>query len=128
MDEWLPRLDYLFVNADEALSMTGCRSVEEAAAALMEKTPRPLVKMGKAGALFPDQDRVQEQPGLAVEVTDTTGAGDAFAAGVLFVRLEKGYELADAVKYGVTAGARSCMFPGGVNARSSFEEVLQFSN
>ena len=126
MDTWLPLLDYLFVNEDEALSITGTSDPDKACARLGELTACPVVKTGAGGALLWTGDRVAVSPGFKAEVVDTTGAGDSFDAGFVYARLERGLGLEDAAVFANASGARSCGFTGGVNARSSCSEVLEF--
>lgn len=126
MDKWLPQLDYLFVNEDEALSITGAANSSLACEELGAATACPVVKTGAAGALLWSGDRVVEVSGLKVDVVDTTGAGDSFDAGFFYAILEHGMSHEDAALFANASGARSCGFVGGVNARSSYRQVMDF--
>jgi len=126
MDEWMPLLTWLFVNQDEAVSISKAASVEEACRWLAARTHCPLVKMGKDGALIWNGEQVQVVPSWPVEVVDTTGAGDSFDAGFLYATLEKKLAPVEGARFATAVAARSCMFVGGVNARSSCEDVLRF--
>ncbi|MBM3745654.1 MAG: carbohydrate kinase family protein [Acidobacteria bacterium] len=126
MDEWMPLLTWLFVNQDEAISISKAPSAEEACRRLAERTNCPLVKTGPEGALVWNGTEVQAVPSWPVEVVDTTGAGDSFDAGFLYATLERGMPPAEAARFANAAAARSCMFVGGVSARSSHEDVLRF--
>jgi len=126
MDEWMPLLTWLFVNQDEALSISKASSVEEACRWLAARTNCPLVKTGPEGALVWTGEQPQAVPTWPVEVVDTTGAGDSFDAGFLYATLEKKMAPAEAARFATAVAARSCMFVGGVNARSSHEDVLRF--
>lgn len=126
MDKWLPRLDYLFVNEDEALSITGADSPGRACEKLGTLTACPVVKTGAAGALINTGGRAKAIPGLKAEVVDTTGAGDSFDAAFIYGTLEHGMNLEEAALFANAAGARSCGFVGGVNARSSYRQVMDF--
>ena len=75
--------DLLFPNDDEAMALTGARSPEAAARALAAATHEVVVKLGPDGALWSDGQRVEHVAADPVAVVDTTGAGDAFAAGFL---------------------------------------------
>jgi ribokinase len=46
-------------------------------------------------------------PAIPVEVTDTTGAGDAFNSGFA-VALAEGRDIVDAVRFGVACGGLAC--------------------
>jgi ribokinase len=127
MQEWLPELSYLFLNEDEARSISGCSSVEEACRLLAGRTATVLVKAGREGAyLCTAGGEPGRLPGFPVSVVDTTGAGDNFDAGFLFAVLEKEMEPAEACRFANAVAARSCLYAGGVNARSSYVDVLRF--
>ncbi len=126
MEEWLPRLTYLFLNRDEALSMSKASSPEESIRWLDVKTACALVKLGSEGVMVRVETAVKVVSAFSVEVVDTTGAGDAFDAAFLLGVLDKGMELEEAVRFANAAGARSCTFIGGVNARSSVDDVSAF--
>jgi sugar/nucleoside kinase (ribokinase family) len=126
MDEWLPLLTWLFVNQDEALSISKAATAEEACRRLAARTNCPLVKTGSDGALVWTGEGVESVPTWPVQVVDTTGAGDSFDAGFLFATLEKRMDPVAAGRFANAVAARSCMFVGGVNARSSYEEILRF--
>ncbi len=127
MAEWLPLLTYLFVNEDEAKSISGTSDLDGACAWLAARTRFPLVKAGAAGVYLVDAGSVVQVPGIPVEVVDTTGAGDTFDAAFLLERLEGGKELTEAARFANAAAARSCRFVGGVGARSSYQDVVEFA-
>jgi sugar/nucleoside kinase (ribokinase family) len=126
MDEWLPLLTYLFVNEDEAVSITKAACPEQALEALAARTKCALVKLGKEGALALVDGKVEQVRGREVKPVDTTGAGDSFDAGFLYATLEKGMPLLDAVRFANATAARSCLFVGGTDARSSCKDVIEF--
>lgn len=66
---------------------------------LRKKVRLIVVTRGKEGALAVSCDERWEQPTKAVEVVDTTGAGDAFAAGFLY-----GWCAAEDVRLGLIFG------------------------
>jgi len=70
----------LLVNEREAGLLTGASDPETAATALARVAPLVIVTLGAQGALAAGADGVVRVPGVAVEVVDTTGAGDLFAA------------------------------------------------
>lgn len=73
----------LLPNADEARLLTGCADVSAAARALAGRHPVVVVTLGPDGALWVTRDLALHRPALPATVVDTTGAGDAFAAGLL---------------------------------------------
>jgi len=86
-----------------------------------------IVTMGEQGALILENGEATAVPGLAVEVVDTTGAGDAFNAG-LAVALAEGKPLVEAVRFANCAGALACTRLGVIPAlahRRAVEEASQ---
>jgi ribokinase len=85
---WIGRVDLLLPNRDEAAVLTGEDDPEAAARALVARTGarEVVVTLGAGGALWTDGSAVVRVSTRAAEVADTTGAGDAFAAGWLAAR------------------------------------------
>jgi sugar/nucleoside kinase (ribokinase family) len=88
----------LLPNVDEAAALSGERDPERAAALLAERVPEVVVTLGAEGALWTDGRSLRraaarpandsgEGGGAPGALVDTTGAGDAFAAGLLAARL-----------------------------------------
>ena len=101
LDE-LAGVGLLLPNAEEAAVLSGEADAERAALALAARVPEVVVTLGAAGALWTDGREVcrVEAEGTLPATTaagrigstggaplDTTGAGDAFAAGFLVARL-----------------------------------------
>ncbi len=70
------------------------------------------VTQGGQGCLWLENDSLHHQPGFAVEVVDTTGAGDVFH-GALAVSLAQGAECEEAVRFASGVAALKCTQPGG---------------
>lgn len=84
--ELMPEIDLFCPSLLEACAITGKANAAEAAAALVEAGVRKFVAVtdGARGALINVVGEGQEFiPARPVKVIDTTGAGDAFIAGVL---------------------------------------------
>lgn len=124
MQEWLPLLSYLFVNEQEACSIAGVTTAEEAAERLARLTSCPLVKAGARGAYAILGGRVTRVPTYKVHVVDTVGAGDCFNAGFLYAVIEDAADLLTIVAFANATAARSCEFAGGTAARSTRADVL----
>ncbi|TVT22872.1 ribokinase [Amycolatopsis acidiphila] len=98
-------VDLLLPNTDELVALTG--SADPAAAgALLEIVGAVAVTTGLAGASWVDADGVVSVPAEDAECMDSTGAGDAFDAGVLSAWLA-GKSTMDALRAGVHLGARA---------------------
>ncbi|MFI6263921.1 carbohydrate kinase family protein [Micromonospora sp. NPDC051006] len=81
---WVRDVDLLLVNADEATVLAGGLDPAAQARALSATARRVVVKRGAAGAVWVDRAAtVSVAPARRVAVVDVTGAGDAFAAGLL---------------------------------------------
>ena len=85
------RLAVLTPNASEAEELTGCADPAEAAARLVSDTGAAvLITLGGDGALLLEPGgSVERLPALAVDVVDTTGAGDT-VNGALAAELARG--------------------------------------
>ena len=77
-----------------------------AARALAESIPEVVVTLGEEGALWSDGADVVRVAAEPAEVVDTTGAGDAFAAGLLAARL-RGAGTEEALRAGCALAARA---------------------
>ncbi len=96
---WVDGASLVFANDDEIDALGGVRAVLEHVGAVA-------VKHGAAGATWTDGTQTLMVEGFPVETVDTTGAGDAFAAGWI-AAARRGEDpqaaLADAVRSGATA-------------------------
>ena len=82
---WVADVDLLLPNLLEGRFLTGLQEPDAIVSALAERFPAVVLTLGAAGAVLADAggtSRVTAAPG---DVLDTTGAGDAFAAGFLSV-------------------------------------------
>jgi sugar/nucleoside kinase (ribokinase family) len=97
----LQRLDYLFLNASEAMALAKVDTIEEASEQLRHRfTLRGLViKEGPKGATLYRHGKDIHLPALPVDPpTDPTGAGDAVAAGFLGALAEQQVETDESVR------------------------------
>jgi ribokinase len=95
VDQWLADTagaTVLLPNADEARLLTGCTDAAEAARALAARHEVVAVSLGAEGALWASGDALVHRPAQPVLVVDTTGAGDAFTAGLLAAWLAARHE------------------------------------
>lgn len=102
----------LLPNASEAHALTGDSDPEAASRALAKRFGEVVVTLGRDGALWTDGDAVLRASGVEVEeVEDSTGAGDAFAAGFLKERAS-GASTAESLAAGCRLAARAVAQPG----------------
>ena len=115
-DRWLSDTDgatLLLPNAAEARLLTGCGDPSDAARALAARYPIVTVKLGADGALWASGDVLVHRPAMPTTVVDTTGAGDAFAAGLLAAWLaDPGVDPAAALDAGQALAADVVRHPG----------------
>ena len=95
----LPRFDLVLANEAEADALTGMADPDLALAALADRVPCAVVKVGARGVMARDGGHTVSAPALRRDVVDTTGAGDAFTAGFL-PAWRAGRSLADAIDAG----------------------------
>ncbi len=81
--DWIGRVTPLFANADEATALTGELDPIAAAKVLSVRCGQTVVKRGAHGAIWARDGEAVDVPTVPVSAADTTGAGDAFAAGFL---------------------------------------------
>jgi ribokinase len=109
-DELLALVDILTPNQIELAVLTGMpvdgeRQIEAAARSLHARgVGDVLVTLGEHGVLRVSPDGVESVPARRVAARDTTGAGDAFNAG-LVTGLSSGGSMAEATELGTRAGA-----------------------
>lgn len=77
---------------------------------------------GQRGAVIVEPAGITEVPAFAVEVTDSTGAGDAFN-GALAAGLAEGRSLHESVRRAAGAGALACTKLGVISALSTSAEL-----
>jgi sugar/nucleoside kinase (ribokinase family) len=103
---FLPHVDHVLPNLEQALAMTGTGDAEAAARALLAEGPAgALVTLGADGSLVATADGVLRVPAIPVPVTDTTGCGDAYCAGFI-VGLLHGKDVPTAARWGAAAAAK----------------------
>lgn len=103
----------LFPNLDEGAALTGLARPAEIARALTERFPVVALTLGATGCLAAAAGAGHvEVDAVPAAVVDTTGAGDAFAAGFL-AEWVRSASLAAAARAGVTVAARSVARIGG---------------
>jgi sugar/nucleoside kinase (ribokinase family) len=116
VDRWLAdtaAATLVLPNEAEARLLTGCADAATAARALAARHAVAVVTLGADGALWASGDVLVHRPAHPVAVVDTTGAGDAFAAGLLSVWLaDRGGDPARALEAGLARAAAVVGRPG----------------
>lgn len=101
--------------------------VDKAVEALLSLGPEAVVeKRGPGGSRAHLADgSVIDAPGFPVDVVNILGAGDAFAAGLLYGRLQ-GWGWDEALRLGNACGAIVVTKPGCANFMPTYDEVMAF--
>ena len=82
-----------------------------------------VVSLGAAGALFAWKEGVDRVRAPTVPIKSKVGAGDSMVAGIM-TALKRGWEIPDAVRFGVAAGAAAVMTEGTELCRREDTERL----
>jgi sugar/nucleoside kinase (ribokinase family) len=100
-------VDVLILNLDEAKAMTGKHAVQDIAGELKEVVGLAAITLGKEGCIVVQREGFTHTPAQGLSgIKDTTGAGDAFAAGFMAARL-RGLDLAECAKFANEIASRS---------------------
>ncbi|WP_103061750.1 carbohydrate kinase family protein [Actinomyces qiguomingii] len=108
----LDLVDVFTPNESEAIHYTRTDTAAEAARALAERVPVVVVTCGGDGAVACDGEELLTLPALGVPVVDSTGAGDAFTAGLVWAYLHD-LGLRPAVSLACAVAAATLGRPGG---------------
>jgi sugar/nucleoside kinase (ribokinase family) len=85
-------VDLLIGNHEEAQALTDTQTPQDAIRAMIPYCDLAVVTMGSQGALLREGETFYKIPAFKVEPVDTTGAGDMYAAGLLY-GLTQGFSL-----------------------------------
>jgi sugar/nucleoside kinase (ribokinase family) len=101
------RVDCVLLNDEEAVQFTGQRFLPAAARVILSYGPRMvIIKQGENGSLLFTADRVFLAPAHPLEtVRDPTGAGDAFAGGLLGAVARAGHDGDEVLRRGMLYGS-----------------------
>ncbi|WP_297463216.1 ADP-dependent ribose-1-phosphate kinase [Thermococcus sp.] len=115
------RVDYLMMNEDEYRRKFG--SLDP----FLSRAKNLVITLNGGGALIRDsQGNVQEIRGLSAKVVDSTGAGDAFDAGIIYGALH-GWSLADSARLGMLLAYLTVQKVGARSAVVSLDEVKRLA-
>lgn len=114
------------ISVEELAFLTGNAQVHEGLAALMRTCPARLVLVtqGKEGVTAWQKGALTHYPASPVECIDTTGAGDAFVAGLLFGLARDGQaRLSEVITLAQRCGALATTAKGAMTALPYHHEL-----
>ena len=116
-------VDIVFANEEEAKSFTGL-DPEAALHEMAKDCELVIVKLGKEGSLIKHKGEVTRVGSIPAKALDTTGAGDAYAAG-FFYGLTNGYDMATCGKIAALVSGKVVEVMGPNLPDSAWAEVKQ---
>lgn len=121
--ELLPLVDVFLPNEREACAISGESTPLASLRALRNSRTRTVVKLGSDGCMtLQDDGSALTVPAHAVDVRDSTGAGDSFDAGFLHA-WRQGMPLRDCLRWGSACGSLSTRGIGGTACQGGEAEV-----
>ena len=117
LEQALQSADVVKLSVEELAFLTGNVEVNVGLDTLMARCPARLVLVtqGKEGVIAWHQGTVKHYPATPVECVDTTGAGDAFVAGLLY-GLAAGQDLTPVIALAQRCGALATTAKGAMTA------------
>jgi sugar/nucleoside kinase (ribokinase family) len=116
-------IDYFLPNRKEAEYLTGEQRPEEVLLGLEDLGfTHVVVKMGPEGAAIHTNGNMLQVPSPDIEVIDTTGAGDAFDAGLIDAVLD-GADSLETLRRAATCGALSTRTAGALKGLATRNEL-----
>ena len=113
MYQWFSLMNVLLLNEEESIYLTGSVDIERALDYLLDYSEVVVIKRGSMGAIAKTRgfDSISVSA-VAATVTDTTGAGDSFAAGFI-ATYAKTHDLTAALTSGTQLAAACVAIVGG---------------
>ena len=119
----LSRLAAFKPNEIEAANLTGLRDPADAARALVDAgVGRVFVSLGPGGVIAADRRELLRVPCESTEIVNTTGAGDAATAAIVWAGMN-GLSLADTARAAMRAGALAVSCPGTNNPEMTADRL-----
>lgn len=123
-----PYLDIFFPSIEELTLITGYNSIKKNIDFLKAtKIPLTGIKMGKEGSIFIHNNNASYCSPFKVKVEDTSGAGDAFMAGLIFATLSE-YSLNYSMIFSSACAANNIQHVGASGNVPYFNKVEKFIN
>lgn len=124
----LNRLTWLIVNEIEGKELSGCSEGDAIANALLARYPDTAIvlTLGKEGVMYKSKKQTLAHKAYAVEVVDTTGAGDTFT-GYFLAAITNDSTVSEALKLASIASSIAVSREGASDSVPFMKEVLESS-
>lgn len=122
----MTEVDYLAASEKFARQLTQQNEPQQALEYMRTLAPNVIITLGERGLIWSQQTKTGSLPGFTVNAIDSTGAGDAFHAG-LAVALARQLDWPDALNYASAVGALCCTQVGarpGMPYKNEIDEFL----
>ncbi|MGE0238218.1 MAG: sugar kinase [Parvibaculaceae bacterium] len=125
----LPYIDYFVPSIDEAREMAGVEEPAAVARFFKGKGVKNCVITLAADGVFvsPETGADFHVPAFDIKVSDTTGCGDSFTAGII-TGIIKGWDLGFAARFANAVAAKVAMGLGSVGKLVSFDDTMAAMN
>ena len=120
-------LDVVFCNSEEVLAFTEQSDLDKAIDLFSRDVKKAFVTNSEKGAIVISNGNIERVPGFPVKVLDTTGAGDAFAAGTLY-GLSRGYSDVKSARLGNFLGSKIVQKEGARLDLNDIKEIKEIEN
>lgn len=125
VDPLLPFIDYFMPSIEEARDMSGLSDPSDVARFFRDRGATCCIfTMGAEGSFVATRDAAFRVPAFDVAVTDTTGCGDAFDAGMI-CGLAHGFDLETCARLATAASALVATGLGSDAGIVSFEDTVE---
>lgn len=130
-DSLYGELDLIVVNETEAMLLTGETLVDEESfqrvgQVFLERGVQAVIlTLGEKGSVYMAENMYVFMPSYAIDVVDTTGAGDSFIGGFLS-QLMKGKDVSESLAFANAVAAFMCQIDGAQSDKLIKEAVVAF--
>ena len=126
LQQLLPYVDYFLPNDEEAAQITGCKSSTDQLQCLQEMGAKTvIITRGRSGVAAIQDDVFWELGAYNVPAIDPSGAGDAFASG-LIVGILRGWAMPEILRYASAVGASAIRAVGTTTSVFRESEAINF--
>jgi sugar/nucleoside kinase (ribokinase family) len=122
----LPLVDCFIPNDEEAAQISGCSAPHDQLKCLNDMGAHTaIITKGKLGTVALKDGEIWEAGIYELPAVDPTGAGDAFASGII-VGLLRGWEMPETLRYASAIGASAVRAVGTTTSVFREDEALEF--